>query len=677
MGRQIVKGVFSPVAVTPAGGDSSSLNKISEWREGLSIKAVVWAVVLLALSLIWMLYAGMISHGAQLGESVPVVPAVGALMILTLLGLALRRLPGAPRFSQGQVLFVYAFLCVAVTVNSVGVARMIFPQATAAFYFATPENEFHVMQQYMPTWLAPDDPKVIQGMYEGADDEQIPWRPWLVPLAMWSLFLTCFFVAMLGLTSLLWRQWSDKERLTFPIVELTLDISDQEGVRVVGGFFRNPVMWVGFALAALYNLGNILNAWNPAIPAMGRDYNIGRLFTERPLSAINPLAISWRPENFGLGFLVPTEITFSVWVFYLAQRLANVFMTAAGYEISGFPFDREQSAGAYLALGIFLLWVSRDHLRQTFRAAWQGLRGYEDDDLPMSYRMAYLAFFGGFAGMVIFAVAAGMWWWTALIYFGLILLFAMVYARARAEAGAAMVWLFPFHLHKQMLIHVAGSAAFVRGGNWSNLTMLSTFMFASRGFFQSLMAYQIESAKLAQEAKLKPRQMTGWLIVALLVGLVGAYYMHLWAYYHHGANVLEGGTTDGGSRVGTVRQELIELSGFIKSARPPDRPRTYAGLTGIIVVSVLILLRSMSLRFPLHPLGYAMVTSYGGPLWGPFFLVWIIKTLILRIGGMRMYKRSIPLFLGIVFGHFFTAGLIWGWVSIINEMYRRYVVHFG
>jgi len=44
---------------------------------------------------------------------------------------------------------------------------------------------------------------------------------------------------------------------------------------------------------------------------------------------------------------------------------------------------------------------------------------------------------------------------------------------------------------------------------------------------------------------------------------------------------------------------------------------------------------------------------------------------------MGMYRRLIPFFLGIVVGHFFTAGLVWGWLSIINEMYRRYVVHFG
>lgn len=660
-----------------ASPDNSSANALPPRLEGLARPTLLLTVGFLVLSLYWMLQAGIVSQGIQLGESVPVVPAVGALLVLTLLGLAARRVAPRVRVSPGQVLYIYCFLCIAVTMNSVGVARMLFPEATALRYFATPENNFEQLQQYVPSWLAPQDPRVIQDMYEGAEDGRVPWRPWLLPLGMWTVFLGALFVSMLGVTTLFRRQWADKERLTFPIVQFTLDIADQDGKRILGGFFGNPLMWIGFLLAALYNTGNILNAWNPSVPSMGREYDIGRFLTERPLSAIRPLSLSWRPENIGLGYLVPTEITLSVWVFYLALRFSNVIATGLGYETSGFPYDREQSSGSYLVLGLFLVWVARDHLKAAFSTAFGGKQRLDESGEPMSYRAAFLCAIGGFAVMMALAIQAGMYWWTALIYFGLILLFALVYARARAEAGAAMVWLFPFYLHKQMMIHVAGSAPYVRGNDWGNLTILSTFMFISRGFFQSVMAYQIESTKIAQEAGLRQRTMARWLIAAVLLGLVGAYATHLHAYYTHGANILEGGTTEGGYRVALAKGEFTELSGFLKAHRPPDVPRTWAAVNGGLVTLALIALRAYSLRFPLHPLGFAMVTSYGGPLWGPFLLVWIVKTLVLRVGGMRAYRRGVPLFLGIVLGHFFVAGLVWGWLSIINEMYRRYVVHFG
>jgi len=645
--------------------------------EGLSPWTVVISLVLLAASLFWMLQAGIISQGVQLGEAVPVIPAVGALLLLTLIGLGLRRVSRHLRLPQSQVLYVYAFLCIGVTMNSVGVSRLLFPNITAVYYFQTPENDFASLQKYMPTWLTPQDPRAIQDMYEGADTGRIPWRPWAVPLVMWTLFLTAWGVAMLGTMALFRRQWMDKERLTFPIAQLVLDISDQEGRRVLGGFFGNPLMWIGFALACLFNIGNILRAWNPAIPAMGQTYDIGRFFTERPLSAIRPLSIAWRPENIGLGYLVSTEITLSVWVFYLALRLANVLSTGAGLEISGFPFDREQSFGAYVALGLFLIWVGRFQLKETFAKAFSYQRELTPQDDPMSPRTAVLCSLGGFAFMLVFAIKAGMWWWTALIFFALVLLFALVYARARAEAGAAMVWLFPFYLHKQMMIHIGGSQLFTNGTDFRNLTIFSTFMFVSRGYYQSNMAYQAEAMKIVQEARLRQRTMAWWLTAAIIIGFAGSAFVHLYAYYQHGANILEGGTTQGGYRVTLARTEFEELSGFVKAHRPPDRQRTWAAVSGALVVGVLVLLRTYFLRFPLHPLGFAMVTAYGGPLWGPFLLVWITKTVILRLGGMGAYRRGIPFFLGLIIGHFFLSGLIWGWLSIINEMYRRYVVFFG
>lgn len=659
---------------------------------GLSWRAIVLSLGFLVFSLVWIYKSGLVGHGAQLGESVPVVPAVGALLVLTLLLPLLRRLPAWLRLSRAGVLMVYAFLAIAVSMSSVGVARMLFPNSTALFYFATPENNFEAFQQYIPSWIQPGDDEVIRQMYEASDAALtgqtgqgflgefmvVPWRAWITPLVAWTLLLLAAFIAMLSLMTMFRRQWVERERLTFPIVHLVMELAGGKNADTPLTFFKNPAMWAGFILAAGYNVMNILNAWNPAIPAMGRAEDLGALFTERPWDAIRPLSIAWRPENFGLGYLVPTDITLSVWVFYVLLRLVNVFQVAAGYDIGGFPFMQEQSFGSYLALGIFLIVVAREHLARVFRKAISGLQSLDDRDEPMSYRASVIGFIGGFAFMLLWARSAGMAIWTAAIYFGLFLLFALVYARARAEAGAAMVWLFPFYQHKKMMLAITGSRFYERFGGWPNLTIFSLLMFLSRGYFQSMMAYQIEATKIAEEARIKQRVMSWWLIVALLVGLAGAYVIHLQAYYTHGANILEGGTTQGGYRTRLATQEYEELASFMRGHKEPDRPRTIAAGTGFLITAGLIGLRSIFLRFPLHPLGFAMVTAYGGPLWGPFFIVWVVKTLILRIGGMGMYRRLIPFFLGIVIGHFFTAGLVWGWLSAIyEEMGRRYVVHFG
>ncbi|MGI5819549.1 MAG: DUF6785 family protein [Armatimonadota bacterium] len=646
-----------------------------EEAHGLSIRAAILALIFFVISLFWMLKAGLIALGAQIGESVPVIPAIAAVLLLTALGPILKRLPKFAQLPEHQVLLVYSFLVIAVSMPSVGVVRQILPQITVPYYFAGPENQYDDLVAELPAWLSPE-PGVIQAMYEGTEAGVVPWGAWMTPLAAWTIFMLALFVTIYALMMIFRRQWVEKEHLTFPIVRLVLDMSDQTGHRVAGGFLRNPIMWSGFAIAAIYNVLNMLNAYNPAIPALGKAFSFGTLFTERPWSGLGGLQIAWRPENFGIGYLVPTDILLSVWVFAILMRFANVFQIAAGYDIAGFPFDRQQAWGGYLAFGLILIWIGRDHLRVVLRKAFTGAPEIDDSQEPFGYRTAVIAALAGFLGMVIFGMAAGMFWWVAIIYFGLCALFAVVYARARAEAGAALVWLFPISQAWEMMFSITGSKIY-SGGNWRNMGAMGMFFWVARGYFPSMSAYQMEGFKIADEANIKQRTMVYTLIAALLIGLVGAYAIHMHAYYTYGANVLEGGTTAGGQRVRSAQIAWDGLSANVKSDKLMDSSRTAAGIAGFTITVVLVVLRSIFLRFPLHPLGFVMVMSYANPIWGPFLIIYVVKSLILRIGGMGAYRKAIPFFLGLVIGHFFTAGVVWGSISLIGDMYRRYGVWFG
>ena len=658
--------------VTPAGGAQAAV----EPAEGLTLRAALLSLVFFIISLIWMRQAGLIALGAQIGESVPVIPAIAAVLILTVVRPMLRRLPRIFHMPESQTMLVYSFLVIAVSMPSVGVVRQILPQFTVPFYFAGPENEYAAFLDDIPSWLAPS-PDAIQTMYEGTEHGAVPWRAWGTPLASWTLFMLATFVAMYSIMLMFRRQWIEKEHLTFPIVRLVLTMGDDTGKHVAGGFLKNPAMWIGFLLAAVYNVMNMLNAWNPAVPALGKYFNIGPLFTERPWSGISPLSIAWRPENFGIGYLVSTDILLSVWVFALLSRLSNVGAQAVGYDISGFPMERQQSWGGYLAFGLVLIWVARSHLRNVFRKAFTGDPKIDDSGEPYSYRLVVWSGIIAFAVMIVFAVQTGMWLWVALWYLGISLLFSLVYARARAEAGAALVWLFPIAQHWEMTFNLFGSKLFHRGGNWANMASLGVFYWVSRGYYTSMSAYQIEGCRMADESGIRQRTMIKWMLAALLIGLLGAYIVHLNVYYGFGANILEGGTSQGGSRVISARRAWDTLSGFVKADKTPDLRATGAGISGFIITMLLMAARTVWLRFPLHPLGFVMVMSYAGPIWGPFFIVWVVKTLVLRIGGMGSYRRLIPFFLGMVIGHFFTAGVVWGWVGLINDMYRRYGVWFG
>jgi hypothetical protein len=48
---------------------------------------------------------------------------------------------------------------------------------------------------------------------------------------------------------------------------------------------------------------------------------------------------------------------------------------------------------------------------------------------------------------------------------------------------------------------------------------------------------------------------------------------------------------------------------------------------------------------------YAVSNSWGMPISGvPFFIVWVVKGLVLRHGGFRQYQKLVPLFMGFMLG---------------------------
>jgi len=650
------------------------------------------AVALTFISDLWMRQDGIIGHAIQLGESVPPVPAVAAIILLLALNPVLARIHTRLRLSHAEVLVVFTILAITPVINSVGGTRVWLPSLNVLQYFHTPENNFHRFWEYIPEWYGPRDPEVIRQFYEGVDHPtrtgwqawvlgSVPWDAWLKPLALWGLFWTVFFTTTLCLVNIFRRQWMERERLTFPLVQVVLELTEesQGSPRQAAAFFKNPMLWLGFSLSFFYNIMNILNAYNPSIPALGRGFDLGALFTEHPWNAIQPLYLAWRPEIFGLGYLMSLEVTFSAWFFYLVLRLTNVAATMLGYQVAGLPFDQEQSFGAYLALTLFLAYIGRRQIGDVIRKAlWFG-RDVEDAGEAFSYRWSFL---GALAGMVFlcgWCYLAGMFiWWLPILYFSLILAVAFVYARVRAETGAPMVWLFPFWQQERMIINVLGTKPLTPGGDFRALTIFSSFIWLVRGFYPSTMATQMESLKMGREIRMPLKHMALALLFAVVLGIIAADWLHLTTYYEYGGNVLEGGSTQGGYRILLNYQEYTTLSGYAQEPKPWDRARTIWSGVGFGVTALMIILRMIFLRFPLHPLGFAMVTAYGHPLWGPLFFVWLIKWTILRVGGVQLYKKLIPLFVGIVLGHFFTAGLVWGVIGMIDEeITMKYVVHFG
>ena len=70
------------------------------------------------------------------------------------------------------------------------------------------------------------------------------------------------------------------------------------------------------------------------------------------------------------------------------------------------------------------------------------------------------------------------------------------------------------------------------------------------------------------------------------------------------------------------------------------------------------------LWWPFHPTGFALAHAFLAMtwVWFPMLMGWAAKAIILRYGGMKLYRAWIPFFLGLLLGDV-VIGVLWSFVG--------------
>jgi hypothetical protein len=647
------------------------------WRR--AVIAIGIGVVLIWLLALGVRYTEMVT-GRYIAHGVPPVPAFGVVLTFSLLRpLLMRHLPRlAP--SRGQVLLLYAMLTVATILSGSYHVRAFLPHLVALQYSERPGGilQGRNYSEYLPAWLAPRDPQVVEEYYNGSRGGVIPWEAWLVPLTIWSLFLTMLFLGVYCLMLLVQKQWTQHEKLTFPLLNVPLAMTSENWSSYGPRPLRRSLFIFGCAIAVAFNGLNILHILYPSIPSPGFYLMLNEYFPNRPLQPLGSISIFFMLEAIGIGYFVPLEVSFSTWFFYLLNRLFAVVGTAAGYDQPGFPYTQDQSAGGYLAVGILLFWGVRHTFRESLHRSFRRTA----DPEARTERWAWVGFIGCGLFLLIFCAAAGFSLRLAVPFFLILLLYVIVFARIRAETGVPFGFIYPYGLPKESLLNAVGFSNALGWGGTRSIVMFSCLAWLSRHHFaQEHAAYQMDAMKLAQESRIGKRTLFTALIVAFLVGLGGAYWVHLSAYYTLGANMAGGGTGAGEFRAIVAQQEYQQMAGRLSAAPVQDIWKIVSLGGGFLFTTALYWLRLQWLGSPFHPLGFVLGTAYGdsSAMWFPLLIAWLLKACILKAGGLRLYRQGIPFFLGLTIGHFFMAGIFWPVFSLFvaPEASRAYHIYFG
>ena len=105
---------------------------------------------------------------------------------------------------------------------------------------------------------------------------------WAIPTFWWCVFTFVLIFVMQCINVILRKQWTEQERLVYPIVELPYQLAYN-----TNRFLRSRAMWWGFGIALIISLVNGLNIFFPSIPAFPNTsiYLMNALFAEKPWTA--------------------------------------------------------------------------------------------------------------------------------------------------------------------------------------------------------------------------------------------------------------------------------------------------------------------------------------------------------------------------------------------------------
>ena len=606
--------------------------------------------------------------GQHLPPGAIFVLLVLVLVVNPLLRLMSQRLP----FTRPELVLIYAMLLVSTLIPGHGSESVFIPVSISPFYFATPANGWErLFLHQLPTWFSPKPGPAITDFYEALPPgTAIPWGQWVIPLLAWTVILLALYLLATFLSVLLYPQWADHEKLTFPLVELPMEMTLNPGTPFASrAFWGNPLMWVGFAIAVLLGTGKGLGYYYPPFANFRLEFpSLQSYFREEPWLAIGWTPMFIYPLVIAISVLLRTEVSGSLVFFYWFTKLQNVIASACGWRwgglsIGGYPaWLGGQPWGGYFAYTGMGLWVARRHLAR----AWDQLTGraQPSTDQPISYRVCLIGTGACLAAGTLWLAAAGMSVWSAALTLLCYAMIIIILSKVVAETGLLFV---------QQTITPAGMLDLYFGTNTVGARALTVSMAFDRAFGTDLRATVmpsfVQGLKIADEAKLSKR----WMIVAFWLAILGSlpitYVRTLQVFYRYG-----GVNCDPWFGTWSGLSGWYALGGWLNSPNPASGTVMLSTIAGALMVWGMSVFRQRHLWFSLHPVGFIMMQTYPmHTMWLSILIAWVLKVTILRYGGPNGLRKALPIFLGVAFGDIFMM-VFWLVVASITGKHRVFLL---
>ena len=618
----------------------------SRARGGVTARAILLAFLLTPLNVLF-LVRGTWLWGGITGDMSLFMNAVGALFLGAVVNHWLRRHRPRWAFSAGELLTIYLALAIGTgltcSIWDVGGSAPIY--MTYPVWFATPQNRWEeLVWPNLPSWLTVQDRSVLEGFYYG---QTTPYtgkilRAWAGPALWWTLLVSTIMWVGLCVNSILRRRWADEEKLAFPMTVLPVQLVDARH-----SLLGSKLFWIGAGAAAGISIWNTLVALAPSLPSIPMGWDFSTLIANnRPWNFLRFRSISWDPFSVGLTYLIPLDLAFSTFVFGSIWAMQYVVFGQLGWCVSqwsGFPYGEQQTAGGFIALAVVTLWLDRRFLGRVLRRAFglgPPVPGEAEEGL--TYRAATIGALAGLGVLWWLFQRGGMAAWVTGLFLVHYFLMMIMMGRVRAQLGA------PSHqfygaMPGWVLPTLAGTGT-LGSRTLGMLYMMRPLMLEQRNH---PMPNQLEGLKMAEGGRMDRRRLTLVMAAVPVVAFIAFFWATLQTGYHLGMSSVR--TSAWYTRIGGWATE--ELRTDVENPGGTQLGGSLAIAISLIITSVLYYLKLRFSWWPLHPVAYPISTSNTIAGIAPaLFLTWLIKSLLLRYGGLRAHRTALPLFLGLIAG---------------------------
>jgi hypothetical protein len=530
---------------------------------------------------------------------------------------------------------------------------------------------------WVPNSFVPDK-KIVDLVWSGG--VPVPWGE--LSQFIFNGFLMYTLIGFMGVFFIMIfrRLIIDVQKLPFPYARPAIEIIQagmgEEGLKGLQQFFKSKLLWAGFIIGFLFYAPYLVNAvapgaiWVPGTLDWGGGYVVNIMPTTTWVLPMVMGIFWWNPELILLAYLCPMDVLATgawawfgqYWILPIIEDFAGItpkappgFKGGSGWGVSwyyamvegikpGFIFE----SGVLYGLAVFTFVFNWKYIKGTLVSAFKGSQAPEERLEPVSYRTMWIGFIICF--ILLYLVDVAILGTNAVVtLFGLIIFVLVLFSSTlcKAEQGYNIWWLgYPSSDFIQTFGMISGQWRWPLAKGAPSDAFLTNQVLSVWHFGYPMtnhaMPYAAEGFKVASVARARARDVfVGLIIVIPLVILLGNV-LSVWVSYTYGINrgIVAWKPT------GWVFEGVYANT----AAFWPPNDWQWQVLVGFVATPFLMLARIKFPWFWIHPVGLIIVSGQQVKIGTALFPAWIMKFVVMKLGGTKLFERTVPFVVGFPVG---------------------------